>query len=280
MSENLELEQKENEKKEENMVFVYEKENLKEKSEKMNEKNTEEKDTKKSDKQDKQQEENLKLWSKVEKTNPQFTKHIAYGQRKFTAIAAYYQIKMATQIWGSYGSTWGLRNSELIIEKINNTDMALYKVTFFYPNGEFEIRNSIKVSDDEFLKKLETDTLTKALSRLGFNADVFMGFFDDSRYVESLKKEFQSTNSQQPQQKQQQQQQVVPKTTPNPNQELPQQPHQAQVGNDDLDGLGITLKNEGNLLIADGDTFNNKNVLKAKGFAWDSNLKKWVKKIA
>jgi hypothetical protein len=275
MSENLELEQKENEKKEENMVFVYEKENLKEKSEKMNEKNTEEKDTKKSDKQDKQQEENLKLWSKVEKTNPQFTKHIAYGQRKFTAIAAYYQIKMATQIWGSYGSTWGLRNSELIIEKINNTDMALYKVTFFYPNGEFEIRNSIKVSDDEFLKKLETDTLTKALSRLGFNSDVFMGFFDDSRYVESLKKEFQSTNSQQPQQKQQQQQQVVPKTTPNPNQELPQ-----QSGSDDLEALGIVVKNEGNLLIAEGSTFNNKNILKSKGFQWDGELKKWVKKIA
>jgi hypothetical protein len=278
MSENLELEQKENEKKEENMVFVYEKENLKEKSEKMNEKNTEEKDTKKSDKQDKQQEENLKLWSKVEKTNPQFTKHIAYGQRKFTAIAAYYQIKMATQIWGSYGSTWGLRNSELIIEKINNTDMALYKVTFFYPNGEFEIRNSIKVSDDEFLKKLETDTLTKALSRLGFNADVFMGFFDDSRYVESLKKEFQSTNSQQPQTSQQQ---SVP-NTPKPDQPQKSQPasQPQQAGSDDLESLGIIIKTEGNLLIADGDTFNHKGILKTKGFIWDSNLKKWVKKIA
>jgi len=216
-----------------------------------------------------QENSNMALWLRVEKTNPKFTKHIAYGQRKFTAIAAYYQIKMATQIWGPYGSTWGLRNSELIIEKINNTDMALYKVTFFYPNGEFEIRNSIKVSDDEFLKKLETDTLTKALSRLGFNADVFMGFFDDSRYVESLKKEFQSTNSQQPQQ-----------NTPNPNQELPQQSHQAQVGSDDLEALGIVVKNEGNLLIADGNTFSNKSVLKSKGFAWNSNLKKWVKEIA
>jgi len=263
-------EQKENEKKEENMVFVYEKENLKEKSEKEKEENMNENTEK-----DTKQEENLKLWSLVEKTDPKYTKLVSYGQRRFTTIVAYYQIKMATQIWGSYGSTWGLKDSELEITKIGNTDMAIYKAIFYYPKGSFEIRNSIKIADDEFLKKLETDTITKSLSRLGFNADVFMGRFDDSRYVESLKNEFQSTNSQQPQQKQQQQQQVVPKTTPNPNQELPQ-----QSGSDDLEALGIVVKNEGNLLIADGDTFNNKSVLKAKGFAWDSNLKKWIKKIA
>ena len=44
--------------------------------------------------------------------------------------------------------------------------------------------------DDNFAKKLETDTLTKALSKLGFNADIFLGKFDDIRYVEDLNKEF------------------------------------------------------------------------------------------
>jgi len=217
-------------------------------------------------------EENMILWNSVEKTNPKFTKLISYGQRRFTAIGAYYQIKTATQIWGPYGKTWGLKNSEMEIVKIGNVDMAIYKAIFYYPEGEFEIRNSIKIADDEFLKKLETDTLTKALSRLGFNADVFLGLFEDLRYVNDLKKEFgeeENKASQTPQQSQQQSQLAQPQSS---------QPQQS--GSDDLEALGIVIKNEGNLLIAEGSTFNNKNILKSKGFQWDGELKKWVKKIA
>ena len=218
-----------------------------------------------------QENNNMVLWTRVEKTNPKFTKLISYGQRRFTAIGAYYQIKTATQIWGPYGKTWGLKNSELEITKIGNVDMAIYKAVFYYPEGEFEIRNSIKIADDEFLKKLETDTLTKALSRLGFNADVFLGLFEDLRYVNDLKKEFGGDDKSEASQ------------SPTPQQSQPAQPQSSQPqqsGSDDLESLGIIIKTEGNLLIADGDTFNNKSVLKAKGFAWDSNLKKWIKKIA
>ena len=44
--------------------------------------------------------------------------------------------------------------------------------------------------DDNFAKKLETDALTKAISKLGFNADIFMGKFDDTRYLAEVTKEF------------------------------------------------------------------------------------------
>jgi len=46
--------------------------------------------------------------------------------------------------------------------------------------------------DDNFAKKLETDTLTKAISKLGFNADIFMGKFDDVKYLAEVTKEFAS----------------------------------------------------------------------------------------
>ena len=36
------------------------------------------------------------------------------------------------------------------------------------------------------MKKVATDALTKGLSKLGFNADVFMGMFDDNKYVNKL----------------------------------------------------------------------------------------------
>jgi hypothetical protein len=44
--------------------------------------------------------------------------------------------------------------------------------------------------DDECFKKVTTDALTKGLSKLGFNADVFMGQYDDNKYVAQMKKEF------------------------------------------------------------------------------------------
>jgi len=44
--------------------------------------------------------------------------------------------------------------------------------------------------DDEAPKKAMTDAMTKAFSHLGMSADVFLGKFDDSKYVEDLKKEF------------------------------------------------------------------------------------------
>ena len=49
--------------------------------------------------------------------------------------------------------------------------------------------------DADFAKKIETDALTKALSKLGFNADVFMGLYDDHKYVQMMDEEF---NKQEP----------------------------------------------------------------------------------
>ena len=58
--------------------------------------------------------------------------------------------------------------------------------------SEFPIHSSIRYTvngriDDDFAKKVATDALTKGLSKLGFNADVFLGLFDDNKYVNQLK---------------------------------------------------------------------------------------------
>ena len=44
------------------------------------------------------------------------------------------------------------------------------------------------------LKKLITNTRSKALSLLGFSADVFMGMYDDVSYVKDLEKRFGDQN--------------------------------------------------------------------------------------
>ena len=140
---------------------------------------------------------NLELWNKVEKTNPNYTKKAKVGGMSITAIAPQYQIMMVTEQFGPYGQAWGFKNIELDYSLVKYHDMVVFKGTFFFPEGEFQIINSSKLYinnaktmlDDNFAKKIETDTLTKAISKLGFNADIFMGKFDDVRYLQEVTKE-------------------------------------------------------------------------------------------
>lgn len=142
--------------------------------------------------------ENLKLWHSVEKTNPKYTKKANIGGNQITSIAPQYQIMNVTEQFGSYGKTWGFKNIELDYTLVPEFNLIVFKATFFYPGGEFPTINSIKMFmdnaktkiDDNFAKKLETDTLTKAISKLGFNADIFMGKFDDVKYLADVTKEF------------------------------------------------------------------------------------------
>lgn len=141
--------------------------------------------------------ENLELWNKVEKTNPKYTKKANVKGNNITSIAPQYQIMNATEHFGVYGQSWGFKTLNFDYS-LKDEGLVSLKAVFFFPKGEFEIINSISIwrdnaktkIDDNFAKKLETDALTKALSKLGFNADIFMGKFDDVRYVEEMRKEF------------------------------------------------------------------------------------------
>jgi hypothetical protein len=142
--------------------------------------------------------DNMKLWKSVETTDPNFTKKV--NQRGgFTAIGAQYQLRTATETFGPFGWGWGVKDER--IEKWEDVGLAVYQATLWYnidgygtddeTYGTIPIHSSIKYQnngrvDDDFMKKVATDALTKGLSKLGFNADVFMGMFDDNKYVNKL----------------------------------------------------------------------------------------------
>ena len=144
--------------------------------------------------------DNLALWGRVEKTDPAHTKPANIGGNRITSISPQYQILNATTEFGPYGKAWGFKAINLDYTLSQSHDIVTATFDFFHPGGEFQIINSIKLFkdnaktkiDDEFAKKIETDALTKALSKLGFNADVFMGRFDDTRYVQEVAAEFEA----------------------------------------------------------------------------------------
>lgn len=141
---------------------------------------------------------NLELWNRVEKTNPKYTKKANVGGNNITSIAPQYQIKNVTEQFGIYGKTWGFKKLDFDYSLATEFGLVILDAVFFFPDGEFPIKNAQKLFmdnaktkiDDNFAKKLETDTLTKAISKLGFNADIFLGLFDDVKYLADVTKEF------------------------------------------------------------------------------------------
>ncbi|WP_178862087.1 hypothetical protein [Thiomicrorhabdus cannonii] len=138
----------------------------------------------------------MAIWSKVQKTDPAHT-HQVNQRGGYTAIDPTYQLREATKLWGPYGSNWGLRNIEYDYGLIDRQlGLVLVHAEFHFPGGSFPISNAISptmgksgAADADFAKKLETNTLSKALSKLGFNADVFMGQFEDTEYLQHRQQE-------------------------------------------------------------------------------------------
>ena len=130
----------------------------------------------------------LILWNEVCTTDKKYTKPVKFGEggREFTAINAQHQLHNATKQFGPYGIGFGVRN-----ETFNIIDgIVLYQADFWYKienkkEGEFPIHSSTRRIDEDFAKKIATDALTKGLSKLGFNADIFLGEYDDNKYVQN-----------------------------------------------------------------------------------------------
>jgi hypothetical protein len=142
---------------------------------------------------------NMRIWSKVEKTDPKHTRPIAFGQRKFTTIDAMYVIKRATETLGPVGIGWGYD-----VEYMVTAEYVAAQVRIWHEEHDnwygpvmgmaklkiFNKKAGKDLLDEDAGKKAMTDALTKALSHLGFGADVFLGLYDDNRYVETVDKEF------------------------------------------------------------------------------------------
>ncbi|WP_282366324.1 hypothetical protein [Pseudomonas sp. PS02290] len=155
----------------------------------------------------------LAVWNQVQETHPDITKSFSKGGFQGTAVSPTYQAMRATQIFGPHGLGWG---TELISESYveggplgfdkdgrmlgREIIHKVYLEVWYIYEGK---RGSIKQfgattflsrdaygtisSDEDHAKKSITDATSKCLSLLGFSADVYMGKFDDHKYVEGLK---------------------------------------------------------------------------------------------
>ena len=141
-------------------------------------------------------EENFYIWDQVKHTNPKYTKPFTkFGGKELTTIDPMYQIQVMTGIFGPVGKGWSY---DVMYHYTDKNVFAEVKVKYFDKAWhEFGPVSSVQALykkngglDDEAPKKAMTDAMTKAFSHLGMSADVFLGKFDDSKYVEQMKQEF------------------------------------------------------------------------------------------
>lgn len=145
---------------------------------------------------------NLSLWSQVCSPDQSATKAFNRGGGfKGTATNAVYLIRCATELWGPMGTAWGIRVvDEKIIDgaslvtgdRVHVDKVYVIRAELFYPGGVVPaygqtilcgVNKYGPYTDEEAPKKSLTDALTKALSWIGFAADIHMGMWDDNKHV-------------------------------------------------------------------------------------------------
>lgn len=133
-------------------------------------------------------EKNMEFWNSVCETKDKTAiKSVKKGNFHYSSIDAYYQFRDATKQWGIMGDKWGFKDEPIFRDERS----VILKVFMRFPGGEVSHygcavipRKSFEEykhghAENETDKKALTDGMTKCLSLVGFNADVFLGQHDN-----------------------------------------------------------------------------------------------------
>lgn len=153
------------------------------------------------------------LWDKLGKTDPAHTQKFKRGGGfAGTAIKPMWSYRRLTEEFGPCGTGWGADKPEFQVVQGDNREVLVFctvsgwyiqdgekkhvhgvggdkVVTYIKANEQYK-RPERWENDDEAFKKAFTDALTNAFKFVGVGADVHMGMFDDSKYVNTLQREF------------------------------------------------------------------------------------------
>lgn len=146
--------------------------------------------------------ENTKIWDALCKTDPAHTKSFnRSGGFKGTAIKPIWIVRRLTEQFGPVGEGWGMDEPTFQVVPAGEEILVYCTVrcwhtkssnSFFGVGGDkvlAKFTSGLK-TDDEAFKKAFTDAVGNAFKFVGIGADVHMGQFDDSKYVQAMEREF------------------------------------------------------------------------------------------
>jgi hypothetical protein len=145
---------------------------------------------------------NTAIWDVLSKTDPAHTKGFSRsGGFKGTAIKPQWVVSRLTEHFGPVGVGWGMGEPSFQVINADKETLVYCTVSAWHTDRDnvfwgvggdkvMTQRQSGSFVDDEAFKKAFTDALMNAFKFVGVAADVHMGLFDDSKYVQEMRDTF------------------------------------------------------------------------------------------
>ena len=147
---------------------------------------------------------NLETWDRFADIDPAFTKTITGKDYKGTSPNPHYVIQCLTEMFGPVGQGFGWNVIAEDIQSFGDTTVHWCRISFWHNDraNTFEAYGQTKMSymtrgnspylkvDEDAPKKSLTDAITKAASQIGVAAGIFLGRWDDSKYVAEVNAEY------------------------------------------------------------------------------------------
>lgn len=167
---------------------------------------------------------NMALWDKLRTPNPKYLKQFTRGGGfKGTAINSQYTLRALTEAFGPVGLGWRVHiiseaveeGAPIIVdkavvgyEKVHMMMVRLdYRMEDEWVEGPIQYGQTMLVgtnkygpfTDEEAPKKSLTDAIGKCAAVLGVSADIYLGLWDDNKYVNQAEQKYSSQPAPEPQ---------------------------------------------------------------------------------
>ncbi len=145
--------------------------------------------------------DNLQIWNRFADIDPKFTKPITGKPYKGTSPNPHYVIQCLTELFGPVGRGFGWHVTAEGFQPLGDEVLHWCRIRFWHgKDGQgfdaygqtkayMKTRNGF-MADEDAPKKSLTDAITKAAAQIGVASNIFLGRWDDSRYVQSVNNEY------------------------------------------------------------------------------------------
>lgn len=148
--------------------------------------------------------DNLEIWNRFADIDPKFTKPITGRDYGGTSPNPQYVIMCLTEMFGPCGKGYGWNVIAEDFKEMGGTFLHWCRIRFWWKDGEGEhsveeygqtkaayvtSKGTMRVDEDAPKKSL-TDAIIKGASHIGIAANIFLGRWDDQKYVAEVNREF------------------------------------------------------------------------------------------
>jgi hypothetical protein len=146
--------------------------------------------------------DNLKHWDHFADIDPKFTKPITGKAYKGTSPNPQYVIRCLTEMFGPVGLGFGWDVVAEAWEQVGGETIHWCRIKFWHTDrantfdsygqtrAAYTTNNGKSLVDEDAPKKSLTDAVVKAASQVGVAANIFLGRWDDQKYVAEVNAEY------------------------------------------------------------------------------------------